>query len=530
MVVVGPAGSGKSRLVHEVLATADVGVLAGRALPSETPAPYRPLTEAFLAAARGRERPSDPSLVGFEGQIARLVPAWGGGEVADDSPVLLGEAVVRLLTVLSNGRPQVLVLEDLHWADPETLAVVEYLSEALREVPAACLCTSRPDGLEMGGVVERIQRRDPDGVVVLDPLDDAAVDRMVAACLETDDPPAAVCDLVERHADGMPFLVEELLAGLVASDALVRAGRYWDVVGVLSPSVPASLRDSITSRLRHFDPTTRRVLGAASLLGRFFEWELLPGIAEVDGRAAVDALRTAVDAQLVEVDDDGFRFRHALTREAVLDDLLPPERRELASRAWPAFELAHPGLPGSVCQQAAELAEAAGDRPAAATRLVECSRRALTDGAAASAEASVRRAQALAARDRVVAIEADEQLVHVLVAAGKPDEALALGNDLAARMAAGEAPLDRRVDLSVALVRAALTAGELDAAERAVAAARQALPQTEDRALVARIDAVAAEVALDRSDLPTAEELARRAIDAARGQPANRRFSARPCW
>src|SRR5690242_19568253 len=76
-VVVGPAGSGKSRLVRDALAAADVTVLAGRAVPAEIPAPYRPLTEAFVAAARERERPDDPSLVGFEGQLGRLVPGWG---------------------------------------------------------------------------------------------------------------------------------------------------------------------------------------------------------------------------------------------------------------------------------------------------------------------------------------------------------------------------------------------------------------------------------------------------------------------
>ena len=96
------------------------------------------------------------------------------------------------------------------------------------------------------------------------------------------------------------------------------------------------------------EPVQRRVIGAASLLGRSFPWELLPGIAEVDGRTTVEALQAAVDAQLIEVDgdEDGFSFRHALTREAVVAGLLPPQRRELAERAWSAIELAHPDLPG----------------------------------------------------------------------------------------------------------------------------------------------------------------------------------------
>ncbi len=514
-VVVGPAGAGKSRLVREAVAAGECDVLAGRALPAEMPAPYRPLAEAFLGVARGRDLPIDPSLAGFRGQLGRLVPSWGGAEVADDSPVLLGEAVVRLLAVLSVERPQVLLIEDLHWADPETLAVVEYLSEALRSQRAACVCTTRPVEPALA-IVDRLERRDPSSVVSLDPLGESAVDRMVAACLETTDPPAGIRDFILAHSDGNPFLVEELLAGLVASRTLVRAHSYWEVVGTLTPAVPASLRASIARRLEQFDPTTRRVLGAASLLGRFFEWDLLPGIADVDGRTAVESLRAAVDAQIVEVDGAGFRFRHALTREAVLADLLPPERRELAVRARPAFERAHPQLPGPTCQLAADLAEAAGDPAAAADHLVECARRALAAGALASAEGTARRAQELAAAAPAVALDADEALVHVLVAAGKPDEALILGRRLAEHLVALEEPAARRADLLVVLVHAAVATGERGAAEVAVEEARAAMAGGSDPALAARLDAVSAEVALDGTDLATAESLARRAIDGAR--------------
>jgi len=522
LAVVGAAGAGKSRLVREAARAADVAVLAGRALPDENPVPFRPLAEALLALARRRELPADPSLAGFEPHLGRLVPSWGGGAAtADASPILLGEALVRLLGVLSSEQPQVLVIEDLHWADPETLAVVEYLGEALAGQPALCVYTTRPvePALE---AVARLERRQPTDVIRLDPLDGPAVDRMVATCLETTDSPAGLSDFMHHHSDGNPFVVEELLAGLVAAGTLRRDEGYWDIVGPLTPAVPASLRDSIRRRLGLFDPTTRRVLGAASLLGRFFEWDLLPGIADVDARAAADALRAAVDAQLIEVDGDGFRFRHALTREAILDDLLPPERRELATRAWPAIELAHPHLPGPTCQLAADLAEAAGGHPAAAVRLVECARRALAAGALASAEATARRARDLADTDPDIALDAEEELVHVLVAAGKTVDALALGAELAQRLATADAPVARRVDLLVAMVRAAVATGDLVAAEAAASTARAVTDASDDPALTARLDAVAAGVALDRGDLAQAEDLSRRAIAGARqtDQPA----------
>ena len=88
----------------------------------------------------------------------------------------------------------------------------------------------------------------------------------------------------------------------MASGQLRVVDGYWTGAGALTPTVPASLGESIRQRLTGLDLTARRVVGAAALLGRRFEWELLPGIAEVDGREVVDGLRRAVDIQLGEVE------------------------------------------------------------------------------------------------------------------------------------------------------------------------------------------------------------------------------------
>ena len=515
VVLRGEAGTGKSRLARETTGGEDALVLSGRAVPGDSPVPFRPLTEAFLAAFRGRPLPTDPALAGFEIQLARLMPGWTSAAPVDNSPVLLGEAIVRLLAVLAAGRPSVLVLEDLHWADPETLAVVDYLADALRHEPVLCLATTRPDGAG-DDLLERLIQRDPGTVVEVEALGDATVEDMIAACLATADRPAGLSEFVLLHSDGNPFTVEELLAGLVAAGTLVRTGSRWEITGPLSPAVPASLRDSIRRRLDALDPTARQVLGAAAMLGRQFDWELLPGIADVDGRAVVDAMRAAVAEQLIETDGDGFRFRHALTREAVLADLLPPERRTLAARAWPAIELAHPGLPGPVCQLAADLAEASGSTAAASSRLVESARRALAAGALATAEQTVRRARLLAEPGSEEALDADELLIHVLAAAGKIADARTLGITVEETMSTADVPGSRHADLLIHLARAAVTAGEDDRAAAAVARARVVAGPGPEAALAARIDVVAAQVALSAARLDDAERLSRSAIDGAR--------------
>ena len=322
------------------------------------------------------------------------------------------------------------------------------------------------------------------------------------------------------HSDGIPFLVEELLAGLVATGTLALDDGHWSTTGPLSPSIPFDVEQSIRHRLAALDPTARRIIQAAALLGRRFDWELLPGVAEVDGRAAVEALRAAVDAQIIEVEGDGFLFRHALSREAVLGELLPPERRDLASRAWPAIERANPGLPGAVCELAADLAEAAGEPAEAAERLVESARRALAGGAYATAEATAERARRLAPTDDPVALDATRVLVQILAAAGKPAAALALGRPLVEQLRENGSRRRRRPAARPGARRAGGRRRRRGGPAHATRRGRTCSRTTTRCA--ARVDAIAAYVALDQGGSATRSDLAQRAVDAATAteQPA----------
>ncbi|MFL6206025.1 MAG: helix-turn-helix transcriptional regulator [Acidimicrobiales bacterium] len=521
VVIAGQAGVGKSRLTRatrERATDAGMTVLSGRCVPGDSPVPYRPLTEAFASHFRTPSAPNDPTLAGFGGHLGKLVPQWRGDAAggADESPVLLGEAVVRLAN-LTDSTATLLILEDLHWADAETLAVVEYLADALADESLLCLCTTRPEDRVMESLA-RLRRNERATILGLDGLPTDDVHHIVAGCLDTDHVPAEVNAWIDRNSDGIPFLVEELLAGLVANGALVRGSDGWTTSGTLGTTVPYDVGESIRQRLAQLEPSARQVIRAAAMLGRRFDWDLLPAVAGVDGRAAVDALRAAVDAQIIEVDGEQFLFRHAITREAVLSDLLPPERRDLASRAWPALERANPGLPGPVCEQAADLAEAAGEPAKAAARLVESARRGLASGAYTTAEATAERARRLAPREDPVALDADVIAVQVLAAAGKPTAALALGRPLLSKVH-DQAP-NTETELSLVLARASLASGDTTGARELVEAARVGIG--DDRAAAARIDAVAAYVALDEARVGDAESLARSAIDGATSteQPA----------
>src|SRR5579864_4002571 len=400
VLVAGEAGIGKSRLVRETVAGArerGSAVLTGRAVAGGVPTPFRPFAEALAAALRPGGLADTAALDPFLPALGRLVPHLraGPGE-GDGSLVFLGEAVLRLLRVLSASHACLLVLEDLHWADQETLALVEYLADNLGAEPVLCMGTFRPEeGGEVAELAAKLETRASAEVLALGRLDPGAVALMAAACLGGGELPEPVQAFVAERADGVPFLVEELLASLLEDGVLAERGGRWETTG----------------------PVAGLVLGAAAVLGRRFEWSLLGPVTGLDDASVTRALRTGVDLQLIAAGHGGFRFRHALTHEAVLAGLLPPERASLAGRALAAVEAAHPGLPGAWCATAADLAERAGNAGRAGALLLEAGRRDLAVGALASAEQTLTRAQALAdARHDHLEISIGEALTEVYAA------------------------------------------------------------------------------------------------------------------
>ena len=337
--------------------------------------------------------------------LGRLVPQWrpalgtpGEGTPGEESPVFLGEAVLRLLRALAPQARCVLVLEDLHWADQETLALLEYLADNLGAERVLCLGTLRAEspggaGAEAAALVSALAARGSAAVLPLGRLDPAAMADMTRACLDAADLPDAVHAFVAERAEGIPFLVEEVLAGLVREGALTERDGRWRVADLTAPGVPATFADAVRRRLDTVSAESRQVIGAAAVLGRRFDWALLGPVTGLADAAVTAALRDGVGLQLVVAERESFRFRHALTHEAVLAGLLPPERAVQAGRALAAVEAAHPGLPGAWCTLAADLAGRAGDAARAGALLLEAGRRDLAVGALASAEHALTRAR-----------------------------------------------------------------------------------------------------------------------------------------
>jgi DNA-binding CsgD family transcriptional regulator/tetratricopeptide (TPR) repeat protein len=408
------------------------------------------------------------------------------------------------------------VLEDLHWADPDSLAVLEYLADNVAEQPVVIIVTERSDWPGPGAsmLAELVSRRAAAHLALL-PLSEGSVEQMARAVLGVVSVPAAVLGALRRRAEGVPFLVAEMLSAYVASGGPAGGGPEWWIARRIADSLPPSYRELVRERLSRLGVRDRGVVETAATVGRTFDWRLLGPIVGIGDEEVLAALRTAAREQLVTGGDghgvESFSFRHALAREAVLADLLPPQLAALAARAADVIEDAYPGLPGDWCERAADLRIQAGDHLGASRLLQESGRRALARGALATSEAALRRAHEMVADDPMAWLGVDELLLEVLSLAGKTDRLIELGQ----RVLAG---LDRYLSLSpdsllraraaglhVRLARAALLERDLKLAREHLEKARELTGRdTSDDAGAARMHATDAHLTLAEGDPGTA--------------------------
>ncbi len=524
--VTGDAGIGKSRLVTEATAeAAERGffVLSGRATESSVPVPFRPITEALMGAARAGVVPEAPGIADYRAALGTLVPEWSRPDDSDAevSPVIFGEALLRMLS-LPAWPGALLVLEDLHWADPETVAIVEYLADNISSASVACLVTIRDAAPSAGlDLLRSLAARRAASTVEITRLPPRAVGKMAAACLDVSEVPEPVSRLL-AHCEGLPFAVEEILAAAVSSGELVHAPEGWRVDADVVTGVPQSIIGSVRNRIAGLGRQARNVIVSAAVLGRQFDWALLPSVAEVTQAQTLDALHHAHEVQLIEpvlADAGAFRFRHSLTRNAIVSDLLPPELAVRSARAAAAVEAAHPGLPGAWCVLAAEL-RAAADQPVEAARLLlTAGRRAIRQAAITSGTAALQDARRLLAEATTdspagLDVDIDEALVDTLALSGKYEQLGPLMTDLLARLG----PADQRREALIR-VRAASTRPEdnLDVAAEHLAVASAIAGRLREPELASRVDVATARYALVTGDLEHAEELARRSLATAEG-------------
>jgi DNA-binding NarL/FixJ family response regulator/tetratricopeptide (TPR) repeat protein len=388
-LVSGDAGVGKSRLVAEVAALAmerGFTVLTGQCAEIGDSVPYLPFADALRTAP-----PELEATVKARPVLARLLPDGGDGQRGEGDWAGLTRqqmfgAVLGLITELAADRPVLLILEDLHWADASTRELLTFLLRMLHRERVATIGTYRADDLHrrhpLRLVLADLQRLPSVVPVELGPLSPSALAEHLSAIRNGRGwLPAATLNQIVERAEGNAYYAEELLAAVTASGP--------------SGALPSGLAALLLSRVERVSDAAQQVLRAVAVAGRRASDELVRAASGLPDAAYDEAVREAVAHQLLVPDGmDGYAFRHALTREAVYNDLLPGERTRLHAR----LAMLLSGVPGA----AAELAHhslASHDVPGAFGASIRAGEEAERLGA--PAEAHRHYDQALALWDRV---------------------------------------------------------------------------------------------------------------------------------
>lgn len=523
--VVGEPGIGKTRLTNELAERAlgsGMRVVRGRGNTIGPVVPFRPLSEALLAVARSGVTPDFGDVSPYSSVLGRLVPEWlsGPDEPGGPSLVVLAEAVLRLVSALGQTGGCLMIVDDLQDCDAETLAVLEYLADNVRQQPVLLLMAVRPDPGKSLDLVEGAVQRGTATTVQLHRLDRGEVARLVSLCLGEDREalPGPLLDQIWDSSVGVPFVVEELLHGMVSSGHLTHDPDGWRLKHQAPVTMPMTLTRSIVERAERLGPQGLTVLAAAAVFGRRFPVDVVRWVTEMNESVLLDHLAAGVAAQLMSIDDtepSWYSFQHPLITDALLSRLAPGHRAHLSGRAAEAVRILHPGLPGEWCQRAAVLSMAAGDDADAAEHFAEAGRRAFVSGAMDSAAVLLEHAVRLlpAPIESAVHAEVVESLLYALVEAGQPDRALQLMNSL-------DTGLDsaRQAALHVRVAWATCIAGQPDRAAEQIAVARTLLGAQPANGHAAAVDMVAAYVALGTpgaDSMRRGELLARRAVEAA---------------
>jgi class 3 adenylate cyclase/tetratricopeptide (TPR) repeat protein len=358
--IIGDAGTGKSRLIEEFRNTLNLDEVQwreGHAYAYSQNIPYFPLIDLLNRAWQIREgdHPDEVRLKvergagALIGERKDLIPYVGSlyalpyQEIEQVSPenwkARLHEAIQLILASLCKRAPTIIHIEDLHWADPSSIELLQNIIADLR-YPVLFLCIYRPPfSLFTSHQASSIRSYDEIRLQDLSPSD---AQDMVGSLLRTDIIPRQLRTFIRDKAEGNPFYLEEVINSLIETDTLVRDDGSWKLVRSLTEKdIPSTVQGVISARLDRLERETKRILQEASVIGRSFLYDILKKISD---------LKDYIDRSLINLEhldliktrslqpDLEYIFKNALTQEVVYNGLLIKERRPIHEKIGSVME------------------------------------------------------------------------------------------------------------------------------------------------------------------------------------------------
>ncbi len=355
LMLLGERGVGKTRLAVEGARLAQArgaAVLCGIATGGG--APYGLFADAFAEEAR-----ANPA---FANPLAGAAP--GPGIAGEEVRLRIFEAVEQALGAVAEGRPIYLLLDDVHAADESSLNVLHLLARDARALRLMIVATCNEAAIHAGTPIQmalahldcaRLAR----GVRI--PRLGLAATREQVADLLGEPPPEATVAQLYRITDGSPLLTEEV----------VRAQRESG-----GPSLPTDPSAAIRTRVERLGARAEALLAAAAVAGARFDFELVRPVSGLTAHEALTALDGCLEARLLDEDGAGYRFHHALVRDAVYDGLSPARRAALHGALADGLEAALPAGGELPSEALAWHRRRAGDPDRAVVHLVAAGHRA----------------------------------------------------------------------------------------------------------------------------------------------------------
>ncbi len=459
VTIVGQAGIGKSRLANELLASAgaEASVLVGRCLPYGEGITYWPLRDVLRDAAGDLTQARIEELLeGEEGAdriAARVAGTIGVGETSGGADETLF-AVRRLFERLAGKQPLIVGFDDLQWAEPTFLDLIEYLVRWSRDAPILFVCLARPELLDKHPTWLAVK---PNATsIMLEPLSEEEAESLLERLRGNAELGPEVLERITQAAEGNPLFVEQMLAMMTEEDGAFDA-----------TAIPPSIHALLAARLDRLPPEERAVLERASVIGKEFWRGAIVHLSD-DGEGSLGPhMMALVRKDLIEPSrsifpwEDAFRFRHILIRDAAYLSIPKETRAALheryadwleqtaGERANELEEILGYHLEqsyryrdelGPVGERGAALAARAGERLGAAGR------RAIIGGGDIGAAANlVSRAVALLPPEHSLRGELLAELASALMMTGDFKHAGdVIGEALSEAVAAGDARLEAR--------------------------------------------------------------------------------------